>query len=320
VGCASGSDLTLDPPTVASVVHRPELPPPAADRVSTPEPPETASDACSGKARQPLDGIWTIYVGRDARTFRLHVPSSYDPTAATPVVLNFHGFGSNGEQQDQLSGMSAKADQSGFVAVHPEGLGDPQSWNAGNCCGFAQETNVDDVSFVNAMLDELEARLCVDPHRIFVTGMSNGAFFAERLGCELASRVAAIAPVAGVLVEPTCSPTRPVPVMEFHGTLDPLEPFEGDPAIGLPSAPDDFADWAMRDGCPDELTQTYDDRDSECASFERCAEGTQVTLCTIQGGGHTWPGGEPLPWLGYTTPYLSATEAMWAFFQGHALR
>jgi polyhydroxybutyrate depolymerase len=276
--------------------------------------------ACVGKVKQPLDATWTVQTANGARVFNVHVPASYSTATPTPVVLNFHGFGSDGIQQDELSGMSRKADAEGFIAVHPEGLGVRQSWNAGPCCGFASETHVDDIGFVKAMLDALETTVCIDASRVFVTGMSNGALFTQRVGCELASRVAAIAPVAGVLVEPTCVLARPMPVVEFHGTLDPIEPYDGDLEEGWPSVPDTFAAWAARDGCTEDIAETYDDHDSQCVAHQRCESGSSVTLCTVEGGGHTWPGGEPIPRLGYTTPYLSATDAMWTFFEANALR
>jgi polyhydroxybutyrate depolymerase len=321
VGALSSACTAQTDPVPSPKIPAPfsESPTPYPDTAEAPPAP-TVQRACSGSRTDPVDDTWTVTVGNTVRTFEVHVPRSYDATQAMPLVLNFHGLGSNGEQQNQLSGMDAKADAAGFIAVHPEGLGLEQSWNAGDCCGFAHEADVDDIGFVSTMLDALEERLCIDPHRVFVTGMSNGAFFAERVGCELPFRVAAIAPVAGVRVAPDCAPLRAVPVMAFHGTLDPLVPYEGDAQIGLLSAPDDFVQWAARDTCRDSLEETYDDHDSHCESFEECRRGAEVTLCTIRGGGHTWPGGEPLPSLGYTTPYLSATDTMWTFFSGHALR
>jgi polyhydroxybutyrate depolymerase len=274
---------------------------------------------CTGKVAQPLDDTWTLNVSGTARTLHVHVPASYDPATPMPVVLNFHGFTSNAAEEDLLSGMSSKADASGFIAVHPEGLGTPQSWNAGACCGYATANGVDDMGFVTAMLDQLEGLLCVDTHRVFATGMSNGGFFSHRLACELSTRIAAVAPVAGVLGEPTCNPTRPVPVMEFHGTLDPLVPYGGDPVLGFPPVPQTFTGWSTRDGCTGTPTDTFDDVDSHCSTYSSCSAGAVVTLCTVDGGGHTWPGGLPVPALGYTTPFLSATDAMWTFFQAHPL-
>jgi polyhydroxybutyrate depolymerase len=311
-GCGSGKS---EPPHAAgssgSHPHVFTSPSPGAD--DGPVTPQS----CSGDAAQPLDSTWTLTFSGAARTFNVHVPASYDPNKPTPVVLDFHGLTMAAAEEDLLTGMNAKADSTGFIAVEPQGQG--TSWNAGACCAPANAENVDDIGFVDAMLDQLEASLCVDPHRIFATGMSNGGFFSHRLGCELAARVAAIAPVAGVEAMPTCNPSRPVPVMEFHGTLDPLVPYGGSTVLGFPSVPDTFSGWAARDGCTGEPTDTYDDNDSHCATYTSCAAGAEVTLCTVDGGGHTWPGGLPVPTLGYTTPYLSATDAMWGFFQAHPL-
>ena len=272
-----------------------------------------ATERCTGRQPQALDATWTITSGGQARTFNVHVPAAYDPTRATPVVLNFHGYSSDAAQEDLLAQMSAKADTEGFIAVHPEGLSN--SWNAGACCGASAQNGVDDVGFVRDMLDALEQKICVDARRVFATGMSNGGFLSHRLGCELSSRIAAIAPVAGVLALAACNPTRPMPVMHFHGTADTLVPYDGDPAQNFPDVASTFAAWAKRDGCVGQPTETFRKLDAHCATYATCAAGATVTLCTIDGGGHTWPGGTPIPSLGYTTPNLSATDAMWDFFK-----
>lgn len=277
--------------------------------------PPTAS--CTGKLAQPLDATMTVVSGGTNRTANVHVPASYDPSTPTPVVLNFHGYTSDASQEELLTDMSTEADAKGFIVVYPQGLND--SWNAGACCGTSAATGVDDVGFVSDLIDVLEVQLCVDSKRVFATGMSNGGFLSHRLGCELATRVAAIAPVAGVLGVTTCSPTRAVPVMEFHGTADPLVPYEGDPAEGFISVPSTFSGWATRDACTGSPATTYDDGDTQCATYESCADGATVTLCTVTGGGHTWPGGLPVPALGYTTTDISATDAMWTFFTQHPM-
>ena len=263
------------------------------------------------------DDTWTIMSGGLQRTLNVHVPSSYDPQKAMPLVLNFHGYSSNAQQEDLLSQMSAKADAVGFIAIHPEGTNN--SWNAGACCGMAAQNGVDDIGFVKDILDTAESRLCVDAHRIFATGMSNGGFLSHRIGCELADRIAAVAPVAGVLGVATCTPSRPMPVIHFHGTADTLVPYNGSTMNGFISVPDDFAAWGMRDACTDTPSTTYSMGDVSCSSYLSCGGGAQVTLCTVQNGGHTWPGGTPVPSLGYTTTNISATDAMWSFFQAHPL-
>jgi len=277
------------------------------------------ASSCTGKMPQPLDATRTIMFGGMSRTFDVHVPSSYDPSKPTPVVLNFHGYTSNSSQENLLSNMNAKSDVVGFIAVHPNGTGSSPSWNAGACCGEAVTNKVDDVGFVGAMLDQLESDLCVDTARVFATGMSNGGFLSHRLACELANRIAAVAPVAGVLGIPTCNPARPIGVMHFHGTADMLVPYNGNPNMGFPSVPDTFAAWGMRDGCIDQPSMTYQKADSSCQTYKQCTGGVEVTLCTVQNGGHTWPGGLQVPSLGYTTTNLSATDSMWDFFTKHPL-
>ena len=298
-----------------------ELPPGAEpDGGAPPADAPAAPLTCTGRDAQPLDATWTIVAGGLERRFDVHVPASYDPATPTPVVFNFHGYTSNAAQQAFLSGMNAASDAAGFVAVHPQGTGATPSWNAGACCGSAAADGVDDVGFVDAALDALEAGLCVDPDRVYATGFSNGGFLSHRLACERADRFAAIAPVAGVLGVATCTPARPVPVLQFHGTLDSLVPFGGDPQNGFPSVRETFESWAARDGCTGAPAVTFAEGDTTCESYASCDGGAEVTLCTVEGGGHTWPGGVPIPGLGHTTTAVVATDAMWSFFAAHPRR
>ena len=253
------------------------------------------------------------------RTVNVHVPASYDATHPVALVLDFHGFTSDAVQEVILSKTTEKSDQVGFIAMHPQGTGIPASWDAGACCGSAAASHVDDIGFLNAILDQASQQLCVDAKRIYVTGMSNGAFFSHRVGCELADRIAAVAPVAGTMGMTSCTPSRPMPVMAFNGTLDPLVPYNGDPLLGFPPVLDTFHGWATRDGCTGDPVVTYQHGDATCETYEQCAGGAEVTQCTIDGGGHTWPGGFPVPILGYTSNDISATDAMWSFFQAHPL-
>jgi polyhydroxybutyrate depolymerase len=275
---------------------------------------------CTGLAQLPVDSMRVIASGGRMRTFFVHVPTSHDPETPTPVVLSFHGFNSNATQQQLLARMNDKSDAAGFIAVHPEGTGVPQSWNAGACCGSAMQNDVDDVQFVADLLDDLAAVACVDPERVFSTGMSNGGFLSHRLGCELSDRIAAIAPVAGMNGVAECSPPRAVPVIDFHGTADMIVLYDGGGAGNWLSARATIAGWADHNGCADELAVQFNEGDSRCEHAVECpADGTAI-LCTVQDGGHTWPGGLPLPVLGKTTTDLSATDAMWDFFVTNPLR
>src|SRR5262249_1700886 len=127
------------------------------------------------------------------------------------------------------------------------------------------------------------------------------------------------APVAGVVGVSTCAPARPVPVMHFHGTLDAVVPYNGDAALGFIPVATSIAGWAVRDACSGIPVETFRNADAQCSTYQTCAARSEVVLCTIDGGGHTWPGGLPVPTLGWTTPNLSATDAMWDFFMKHPL-
>lgn len=275
--------------------------------------------SCSQMIAQPLDSDWTIVSGGIERTLHVHVPAQYNPAVPTPLVFNFHGFTSNGAQQRLLSGMDGKADQEGFISVHANGTGVPASWNAGACCGYAQENQIDDVQFVRDMLTELENRLCVDATRIYATGMSNGGFLSHRLACDLSDRIAAIAPVAGPSVLATCQPSRPVPVLHFHGGQDLVVPYLGSTSLGFPPVEANIAAWAQRNGCSEDIEEVLVQGDASCIAYSECPAGGEVVLCTIDGGGHTWPGGLPVPALGKTSTDISATDFMWDFLKEHQL-
>ncbi len=307
-GCTTGSAIAPDGGQVSSADANPTTPPPGTPDASE-APPDGVPDAgggtvtCTGLEDMSGSSVRTITAGGRERQFRLHVPPSYDPTQPTPLVLNFHGYTSNASQQELYTSMSQKADAEGFIAVHPDGIG--ASWNAGGYCGTAANTGVDDVGFTRAILDELSTTLCIDSRRVYATGMSNGGFMSHRLACDLSDRIAAVAPVAGHNVTTSCAPTRPVPVMHFHGTSDSTVPYSGTgPTI---------AAWVERNGCESSPTVTFDSGNATCETYGGCDDGVEVTLCTITGLGHSWPGA-----FGGSAD-IAATDAMWPFFERYAL-
>ena len=267
-----------------------------------------------------------IISGGIERQYDLLVPSGYTPGKPAPLVFNFHGFTSDPETQDWLSGMSGLAEEAGFILATPKGSGNEGvlGWNAGECCGQAVSKNVDDVAFTSDMIDRISAEYCVNPSRIYATGMSNGAFMSYRLACELSNRIAAIGPVAGVSVADPCLPSRPVPVISFNGTADLLVWYDG----GIyESVPRTIARWSVGNGCSRELQTVYKKGSAKCEAYRECKGGATVELCTIHGGGHTWPGGMDVSLLanptfalgGETTRDISASRAMWEFFQKHPM-
>lgn len=292
-----------------------------------PDGPPPSLVTCSGKTGKKGSGITlSLESGGRTRTSLLHVPDKYDPAKGTMLVLDFHGFTSAGWQEALLTRMSTESDKRGFIVAYPEGVA--ASWNAGDCCGTAWSDSVDDVKFVRDLLDRIEADWCIDPKRVFATGMSNGGFLSHRLACEVYDRLAAVAPVAGVLgIDPAkCHPTRAVPILHFHGTSDPMVPYDGGtplwPQLGLGlnfrSVAKTLDHWRTVNGCSTFKSTFFTNGDATCVEWPDCKDGAQTSLCTIDGGGHTWPGGIPIP-AGKTSTDISATTTMLDFFEAHPM-
>ena len=276
--------------------------------------------------------IRSLTVGGRKRTYYTHVPASYDAANPTPLILALHGATMNGPLMAWFTGLNAKADQAGFIAVYPDGTGTRSGyfWNAGNCCGSAVENSVDDVGFIRMLLDELETHYRVDTRRVFVTGMSNGAMMAYRLASELSERIAAIAPVAGTMGSEECHPRRPVSVMHFHGTEDEFVPFNGGVGRRSISGAEHFSvehsirAWVKANGCNDEpvvdelADNVHDDTKVIRRTYSGGRDASEVILFVIEGGGHTWPGSPPRSReLGRSTRSVSANDLIWDFFDRH---
>lgn len=252
------------------------------------------------------------------RRYLLYVPSTYDPSTPAPLVISLHGFVEWPAHQAQISRWNDLAEEVGFLVVYPEGTGFPRRWRAGGWPGDPAA----DVRFVSDLIDRLEGEYNIDPARVYANGLSNGGGMSYVLGCALSDRIAAIGGVAGAYVYPLdeCRPSRPVPMIVFHGTADPIVPYLGGESDGtearLPVIPEWVAARAALNACdptPMELPATGA---VTGVAYTGCEAGAEVVFYAIQGGGHTWPGGEPLPeWItGPTTPDLDASQVMWEFF------
>lgn len=255
----------------------------------------------------------------NARSYELYVPSDYDGGTPLPLVLNFHGFTSSGPLQQEGTKMNETAEREGFIVVYPNGL--DSSWNAGVCCGRSAETEVDDVGFTRAVIEDMGARGCIDTARIYATGMSNGGFLSHRLACEAADVIAAAAPVAAVLGidESACSPSRPISIIQLNGTADPLVAYEGGGLSGSPGAEQSVQGWIERNRCTGDPVVTYQNDAATCETVGGCEGDVSVTLCSIDGAGHCWPG-QPCPerlgnLVGEPTFDIDANEVMWELFE-----
>ncbi|NUS91808.1 MAG: hypothetical protein HOQ36_05255 [Nocardia sp.] len=277
-------------------------------------------------------GLSGVY-GRD-------IPEGVD--GPSPVVLDLHGYLEPAFIQYAGTGLGAYGRTHGFVTVTPQLLrpGMPR-WDFGQ--------NSADIAYLSDLLTQVESTLCVDRRRIYATGLSMGGFTTSSLGCQLADRIAAIAPVAGLSDFPWCDPVRPIPVIALHGTADPIVAYEGgtgpnarllpspdgtgsaDPGHRAPdvkgpgpqSIPDNAAAWARRNGCGTEPAEQQVTPDV-IRSVYPCPAGADVQLWSVLGGGHIWFGTPaeifPAALVGADTDSISATTLIWDFFRAHPLR
>lgn len=303
----TGGATTSDPSTTTAATSS------SSTSTTTTTAGTTGAPACAGGGLGPGDHDIMIDVDGTPRAAIVHVPAGYDPQTPTPLVLNLHGFTMNAEQQVAFTGMNTTADADGFIVAYGDGLNN--SWNAGGCCGVSLQNNVDDVGFLRALVEHLETELCIDPARVYATGMSNGGYMSHRLACEAADLFAAVGPVSASLGLPDCAPARPVPIILFNGTTDALVPYAG----GLfPGAKEVFAGWAARNGCTGEPTISKQTGSATCETYDTCEAGAKVTLCTLTGMGHCWPG-QPVCPYGAANTDLSADDALWSFFSQFTL-
>jgi polyhydroxybutyrate depolymerase len=275
-----------------------------------PSPDAASAPACTVPQLAAGDHSYQLSVGGRTRTYRLHVPPGLGSGARAPLLLNLHPLTLDGAGQALFSGMNPVADERGVIVAYPDGVSG--SWNGGACCGAAAQQMLDDVGFMRAMIADISAHGCIDARRVWATGMSNGGFLSQRLGCEAADLIAAIAPASGVIGIPaaSCQPSRPVPVLEFHGTADSLVDF----ADVAPT----IATWVARDHCTGPARPIYSQGAVHCEAHDACAGGAEVILCTADGGGHCWPGSAYCP-VGTAITDIDGNRYMMDFFAAHPM-
>ena len=261
---------------------------------------------------------------REKREYLLYVPKSYDPTRPTPLVISMHGAGLWGAAQEETSQWNDLADEQRLIVVYPSGVGGKgvRVWRAEPGSGL-----VKDVRFISELIDTLKASYNIDSTRIYANGLSNGGGMAFVLSCTLSDRIAAVGMVAAAqtLSWKWCADNRAVPMIAFHGTADPEVPYDGGSSWitprPFPSTPKWAANWARRNRCAAVPVESMVAADVTRRTYTNCADDASVVLYTVQGGGHTWPGGKPLPewFVGRTTRSINATALMWEFFSNHPL-
>ena len=292
----------------------------------------------ASSSRTPGDHRESIKFGGYDRSFLVHIPQKTDSTAKLPVVLMLHGAGGSAEGAARETGWSIEADKNGFLAVYPEALplrpdlpsgffGNPRVWASSGRGRHAEIA--DDIGFLSAVMDQLIQSYGADPKRIYVTGMSSGASMTFRAGLVVASRVAAIAPVAGRLQVDARELAYPVPLLFIVGTADPLNPIAGgEVKVPWTLAKTEYrepignsvAAWRAMLGCTDITRTLVDSGGVKGIAWDKCAKGGVVEYYLVDGLGHVWPGGTtrlPERWIGKASDKLNATALIWEFFKAH---
>lgn len=285
----------------------------------------TITEVDAGSTPVDAGQVMTVDAGTPAslvaaRPYVLRVPSGAATGASLPLVILLHGYGASGAIQNTYFGLSAEADRSNFLLAFPDGTTDASGrrfWNASDaCCNFLS-VPVDDVAYLNAIIDDVQAKQRVDPKRIFIVGHSNGGFMAHRMACDASNRIAAIVSFAGVGSKDAtrCQPTSPVSVAQLHGTADETVAFTGGDFQGaaFPSAAETQRAWATRNGCGTTMTETgrldlvtnLPGDDTKVERYSGCQRG-DVELWTIDNGTH-------IPSFATTT----FSGAVWRFLSTH---
>lgn len=258
------------------------------------------------------------------RSWRIFVPESYEAGTPMPLVLDFHGSGSNPGQQSRLSQFEALAAEEGFIVITPKGAPVPSnggrpSWNVDFFSG-----DPDDVTFIRGLIELVEGQYSIDSDRIFATGMSGGARMSSRVACSLSDVVAAVGPVAGIRFPEVCEPTRSVPIVTFHGKQDRVNHYErqpNSPPYWLLGVEDSIAGWVANNQCDATASETQISEAITRVTYQGCADDGDIVFYRSENAGHTWPGSELHASMGraVTNMEISATEIIWEFFKDHPM-
>ncbi|HXH19072.1 MAG TPA: T9SS type A sorting domain-containing protein [Chitinophagales bacterium] len=257
------------------------------------------------------------------RTYMVHVPPSFSGSDTLPLVFSLHGLLMNAQSQSDLSEFNPIADRERFIVVYPNGVNN--SWNT---FGMPYHGGVDDVGFISALIDTIHREYHIDLTRVYSCGMSNGGFMSYRLACELNNRIAAIASVTGSMTDSMvhyCAPSRPFPILHFHGTADPIVNYNG--AVNIRSVNDALEYWRQYNNCPAVVETRLPDINQgdnttvTKLSWGLCDDAAEVIHYKIEGGGHTWPGNtENFFGVGGAINLdIKASEIIWEFFKQYTL-
>lgn len=292
----------------------------------------SAATTSRGCASPGSSATLSVAVKGRARTVIVHVPRGSSDSTPLALILNLHGSGANALDQELFSGMDETSNANDFIVAYPQGLiadGSGYDWNVPNeplIGGRAvPKGSANDVTFLATLVKVLESKYCINKSEVYATGFSGGAREVSQLACDESSVFAAVAPVSGLRRPLPCPTTRAVPVIAFHGSDDPVDPFKGNgQAYWTYSVPTAEKDWARQDGCSSKAVTSQPFGGVTLTSYSQCPHGGAVQLYEVTGEGHEWPGGPTMPSsitseLGPQSSALDANAVMWSFFMAHPL-
>jgi polyhydroxybutyrate depolymerase len=252
----------------------------------------SGADCDPVKTLPPGDHEFTL-TSANGLTYRyvLVVPTGIVAGKKAPLALVWHALWSSPEETRGLTHIDRTMASYGMITVHPRSP--DQSWDVGTCCtSIVLGRRRDETVFAKELLADVQSKLCVDTHRVYTAGFSNGGMISQMLACKMADVFAAAAPIGSTLTIPPneCTPSRPVPIYMINGTADPLVGYSASGLSGGLAVPDSFKTWADRDGCTGAPTTTLKQGKATCQTYTQCAGGADVTLCSVDGMGHCLPG------------------------------
>jgi polyhydroxybutyrate depolymerase len=290
--------------------------------------------ACTKKTT-PSEKQYRFYESMEVdgytRTYTLNLPPNYYEAPDFSLVIALHGGGGSGEQFETTSLLTQKANAAKFIVVYPDGVKSTgalgaRTWNAGNCCAFARDNNIDDIKYISRLIDHLVATYKINPKKVYATGHSNGGMLTYRLACELSGKIAAFAPNASTLVlTQPCTSSRAVPILHMHSVLDENLPYTGGVGIGPsgnynPPIDSVLNVFQQKDQCANPAQVVVNNSSYKLTKWTGCANNVSIQYYLTMDGGHGWPGGLPGgPNSDMPSTVINANDLLWDFFQQYQL-
>lgn len=251
------------------------------------------------------------------REFMIYIPEEYNHDSPSPLMFVFHGFGGSNNMIMYYSDFNSISERENFIVVYPQGSSfwGSSHWNVG---GFTNGSEVDDLAYVDFLIGLISQQYNVNSERLYATGMSNGGFFSYHLACQLSDKIAAIASVTGSMTNQTynnCDPTKEVPVLQIHGTEDPIVSYEGNSSIGSIGIESVLSFWKSVNYCDEPVTiELYDSNPDDSfyihrILFDNGVNGSKVDHYKVYGGEHIW----------FMDDDINSSELIWEFFSRHDL-